>query len=116
MGIATSVQRETLAVAYGAAGGWVSAHTTDPGSTGTGEALGGTPTYARKQTAWTADGTDGVNTGSQIAIDVPPGTYPYIGLWSLASGGVFLDKVAVSTPPVFSTQGQLLVTPTFTQT
>lgn len=116
MPIATNVQKETLSTAYGNAGGYISAHTADPGTTGTSEATGGAPAYARKLTTWTPGASDGVNAGSQVTIDVPAGTYTYIGLWTLATAGVFLDKYLLPTAQTFASQGQLLVTPTFTQT
>jgi hypothetical protein len=117
MAIATNVMKETLSTTYGSTGTWISVHTSDPGTTGSpGEASGGAPAYARKQTTWSPGGSDGVNAGSQVTIDVAAGTYTYIGLWSAVTAGTYYDKYLLPTAQTFATQGQLLVTPTFTVT
>ncbi|MFF0546964.1 hypothetical protein ACFYTF_29420 [Nocardia thailandica] len=117
MAIAVPASRQALADAYkllgGASTAYVSLHTSDPGTTGTAEATGGSPAYARKQTTWTS-GSGGVLTGSQVVIDVPAGTYTHAGLWTAASGGTFIDKVAI-TSTTLGSQGQILVTPSYTQ-
>ena len=115
MAIATTTQRENLSTAYGNAGSWISCHTGAPGSTGAAEYSGGSPAYARKQTTWTPGPSDGVNSGSQVTIDVGATTITHIGLWTAASAGTFLDFYALGTAQTFATQGQLLVTPSFTQ-
>jgi len=114
MPIAVNATKESLAGTYAGLGTWVSLHTADPGTTGTSEATGGSPAYARKQTTWTAGASDGVYTGSQVTIDAPAGTYTYAGLWSASTAGTFIDKVAI-TSTTLGAQGQILVTPTFTQ-
>ncbi|MEV4155397.1 hypothetical protein AB0J48_20440 [Nocardia salmonicida] len=117
MAIAVATSRQALADAYkllgGASTAWVSLHTSDPGSTGTAEAAGGSPAYARKQTTWTS-GTGGVLTATQVTIDVPAGTYTHAGFWTSSSGGTFFDKVAI-TSTTLGSQGQILVTPSYTQ-
>ena len=115
MAIATTTQRETLSTAYGAAGSWISVHTAAPGTTGASEYAGGSPAYARKQTSWTPGASDGVNAGSQVTIDVGATTITDIGLWTAATNGTFLDSYHLGTAQTFATQGQLLVTPSFTQ-
>lgn len=110
----TASAKETAALAVTALGAWISLHTADPGTTGTSEATGGSPAYARKQTTWTGGSSDGVVTGSQVTIDVPAGTYTYMGLWTAASGGTYLGSVVI-TSTTLGAQGQILVTPTFTQ-
>ncbi|RJO74186.1 hypothetical protein D5S18_18710 [Nocardia panacis] len=112
MAIAVAATRQSLADNYKGLGAWVSLHTGDPGTTGTSEASGGTPAYARKQTTWTSS-TGGVVNGSQVTIDVPAGTYTYAGLWSAATGGTFIDKVLI-TSTALGAQGQILVTPSIT--
>ncbi|AVP71343.1 phage tail fiber protein [Prescottella equi] len=114
MAIAVATTRQALADAYKALGAHISVHTADPGTTGANEAAGGSPGYARKPTTWTS-GTGGVLNGSQVVIDLPAGTYAWAGLWSAASGGTFLDKVAISSTTLGG-QGQLLITPTYVQT
>lgn len=109
--------RETLAIAYGNIGSWIGIHTADPGTTGASEATGGSPAYIRKQTVWAAGGSDGVITGSQVAFDLPAGTYTHISVWKTVAGGQadLVDKVAI-TSTVLGAQGQILVTPTCTVT
>ena len=115
MPIAVNATKEALADAYIALGAYVSLHTGDPSTTGANEATGGSPAYARKQTTWSADAVDdGVRAGTEVTIDVPAGTYTWAGLWSAVSGGTFIDKVDI-TDTVMSAQGQIKVTPTYTQ-
>lgn len=113
MAIAVATTRQSLADNYKSLGSWISLHTADPGTTGTSEASGGSPAYARKQTTWTSS-TGGVVNGSQVAIDAAAGTYTYAGLWSASTAGTFIDKVAI-TSTTLGAQGQILVTPTFTE-
>ncbi|MFC4374915.1 hypothetical protein ACFO5K_12470 [Nocardia halotolerans] len=119
MAITVSATRQVLADAYKTIAGsnvaFISVHTADPGTTGANEAAGGTPAYERKQTTWTS-GTGGVITGAQVTIDLPADTYTHVGLWKSATGGEsdFIDKVAISSTTL-GAQGQLLITPTFTQ-
>ncbi|WP_064075926.1 phage tail fiber protein [Prescottella equi] len=109
MAISQPATRQILANAY-APTAYISVHTGDP--TTANEATGGTPAYARKQTTWTP-GTGGIKTGSQVAIDVPPGTYTWVGIWDAATGGNLLDKQAMNSTTL-GYQGQILVSPTFT--
>ena len=111
MAIAVTATKNALCTAYAGQGTWISLHTADPGSTGASEASGAP--YARKQTTWGTPAS-GVVTGSQVAIDAAAGTYAWAGLWSAASGGTFIDKVAITSTTLGST-GQVLVTPTYTQ-
>lgn len=116
MAISMAATKETLAVAYGAIGNYISLHTATPGTTGASEATGGG--YARKATTWTAGASDGVITGSQVTIDAAAGTYTHCGIWKTLSGTAstdFVDGVAISSTTLGAT-GQILVTPTFTIT
>ncbi|WP_306358714.1 MULTISPECIES: hypothetical protein [unclassified Nocardia] len=120
MAIAVAATRQVLADAYKNIAGtnevWISVHTADPGATGINEASGGTPAYARKKCTWTS-GTGGVLNGSQVAVDLDAGTYTHVGLWKTQSGTAatdFIDKVDIA-DTVLGAQGQLLITPTFTQ-
>jgi|SRR6516164_9241861 hypothetical protein len=116
MPIAVATTRQTLSNAYVAIGGYVAVATSDPGITSTpaNEATGGTPAYARMLTTWTP-GTGGVNTGSAVTIDLAPGTYTYVFLATAATGATMFDKAAITSVD-YSVQGQLVVTPVFTQT
>ncbi|MFD6105970.1 hypothetical protein ACFWFQ_25245 [Nocardia salmonicida] len=120
MAIAVATTRQALADAYKNVAGsntvYISVHIADPGTTGTNEASGGSPVYARKLSTWTS-GTGGVVTGSQVTIDLPAGNYTHVGLWKTVAGtgqADFIDKVAISATTL-GAQGQLLITPTFTQ-
>lgn len=105
--------REALAVAYIGLGNWISLHTEDPSTNGQNELTGGS--YARKQTTWTAGASDGQAVGSQVTFDVPASTVKWAGIWSAASGGTFIDKIAIPQTQV-GAPAQVLVTPTVTVT
>lgn len=111
----TNATKETAALAVTGAGAYISQHTADPGTTGANEATGGSPAYARQLTTWTGGASDGVVTGSQVTIDLPAGTYTHFGVWSAASGGTFLGGGANSASTTLASQGQIKVTPTYTQ-
>jgi hypothetical protein len=83
---------------------FASLHTSDPGATGTGEATGGSPAYARKSITWNA--ASGTKTASNAPVfDVPAGTYAYFGLWSASTAGTFYGGGALSASEVFAGQG-----------
>lgn len=110
----TNATKEAAALAVTALGSYISLHTADPGTTGTSEATGGSPAYARKQTTWTGGASDGSVPGSQVTFDAPAGTYTYIGIWTAATGGTFVAGFALSSSVTLAGQGQVLVTPTVT--
>jgi hypothetical protein len=116
MAIAVATTRQSLANTYATLGTWIGVCTGDPGTTSTpaNEASGGSPAYARQQTTWTA-GSGGVQNGSPVTVNVPTGTYTYVLLASAATGATMIDK-ALITSVVMSAQGQLVVTPSYTQT
>lgn len=113
MTIAVTATKNALVTTYIGLGTWISLHTADPGSTGTSEATGGSPAYARKQTTW-GSVSSSASTGTQVTIDAPAGTYTWAGIWSASTAGTFVDKVAI-TSTTLGAQGQVLVTPTYTQ-
>ena len=118
MAIAIATTRQALADAYKALGSWIGLAVGNPGTSATpaNEATGGSPAYARKQTTWTSS-TGGVVNGSAVTIDVAAGTYTHIILASAATTGAAnqIDNADV-TDVVMSAQGQIVVTPTYTQT
>lgn len=116
MAIAVAATRQSLANTYATLGTWIGVCTGDPGTTSApaNEASGGAPAYARQQTTWTA-GAGGVQNGSAVTVNVAAATYTYILLASANSGNTMIDKAAI-TSVVMSAQGQLVVTPTYTQT
>lgn len=114
MTIATTIQKESVAIGYGNAITHASLHSADPGTTGTSEISGGAPAYARKAISWVAGPSDGAITGS-VTFDVPASTATtHVGLWDALTAGNFRDKgtAAYSSQP---TQGQLTVNLTYTQ-
>jgi hypothetical protein len=116
MAIAVATSRQALADTYKTLGTWIGVATGDPGTAAApaNEATGGTPPYARKQTTWTSS-TGGVVNGTAVTVDVPTGTFTHILLASAVSGSNMVDKADV-TDVVMSAQGQIVVTPTYTQT
>jgi hypothetical protein len=110
----TNASKEAAALAVTGLGAYISLHTADPGTTGTSEATGGSPPYARKLTTWTGGASDGSVPGSQVTFDAPAGTYTHIGVWSAVTAGTFVTGFALSASVVLGAQGQVLVTPTVT--
>lgn len=113
MAIAVVATRNALVATYIAQGSWISLHTSDPGTTGVGEATGGTPVYARKQTVWPV-ASNGGSVGTVVTFDVPAGTYTYAGLWTAQAGGTYIDRIAITTTTL-GAQGQITVQPTYIQ-
>lgn len=114
MPIAITSTRESLAGRYTELCTHASAHTADPGTTGTAEVVGGVPVYARKAITWNAGSEDGVYTSDPVTIDVPAGTtITHIGLWDALAAGTFRDKVAFSV--TFASQGTFTFVLTYTQ-
>lgn len=111
----TTATKEAGATAVTGLGNWISLHTSDPGTTGTGEATGGSPAYARKQTTWAAGSADGVVNGSAVSFDVPAGTFTHVGVWTAATSGTFVGGFALSTSTgALPGQATVAVTPTIT--
>jgi len=106
----------SLAAAYAGYGSWVGLASGTPGTSATpaSEASGGSPAYARKNTTWSA-GTTGVQNGTAQTIDVQAGTYTYVVIASTSSGNSMTDNASI-TSVVMGAQGQIVVTPTFTET
>ncbi|OZC55947.1 hypothetical protein CH276_27975 [Rhodococcus sp. 06-470-2] len=108
MAIAVPQTKEQMAIYYGSLGAFISLHTSDPGTTGANEASGGS--YARKQTTWTGGAVDGSIAGSAVTIPVAAGTYAWAGIWSAATGGTFVDKIAIASTQL-GAPGEIVVTP-----
>jgi hypothetical protein len=106
----------TLALDYVNLGSFIGIATASPGTspTPTGEASGGSPAYARLATTWSA-GTTGVQNGTAVTLNVSAATYTYMLVASSSSGNNMQDNVTI-TSVVMGAQGQIVVTPTFTQT
>lgn len=85
---------------------FVSLHTADPGTTGTSEATGGSPAYARKSCTWNAAAGGNLDNSNAPVFDVPAGTYTHFGLWSAVTAGTFYGGAALSASETFAAQGQ----------
>ena len=99
----------------------------DPGTTGAGEAAGGSPAYARKAVTWGTAGAAGpLGSGTQpasvgriysneLTFDVDAATYSHWSGWSASSagnyhGGDTLESpVGTPSPVVVGAQGQIKV-------
>ena len=116
MAIAVTTTKNSLATYYGTLGAYIGMATGAPGSTATpsNEDTGGSPAYARILTTWGAAAA-GAITGSACTINTPAATITYILVASAVSGNNMIDNASVSSV-VMSGQGQIVVTPTYTQT
>lgn len=114
MPVATAQQRENVAVAYGGAATHGALYTTAPGGSAGSEPSGGSPAYARRPLTWAPGTADGVVTAT-ATFDVPSGaTIVGAGVHTAATGGTYLDGVAV-TSQAFASQGTFQMTYTYTQ-
>jgi hypothetical protein len=114
--VACTASLNSLAASYAALGTHIGLATGSPGSstTPTNEVTGGSPAYARQTTTWSA-GSTGVQGGTAVTIDSPAATITYVIVCSSTSGNNMVDNVSV-TSVTLSAQGQVVVTPTYTQT
>lgn len=98
-------------------GSWIGVCTGPPGTTSTvlNEATGGSPAYARQETTWTA-GTNGSHAGSQVVLNLPAGTYPYMIVCSSSSGNNMVDWCILPTPIMTSAQSAITLTPSTSTT
>ncbi len=105
-----------LAANYVNLASWVGIATGSPGVTSTpaNEATGGSPAYARLGVTWSA-GSAGVQNGSAVTLNVSAATYTYMLLASASAGANMIDTVSI-TSVVMGSQGQVVITPTYTQT
>lgn len=118
--MATYTDAELNAAADQQAARWayVSVHTADPTTTGTAEASGGAPAYARKAPSFASAGTEGplgptlqpatagVAWSALVTFDLPAGTYTHLGTWSAATAGTYRHGEALATPVVAAGQTQ----------
>lgn len=115
MPIAVANSRNAMAAYYGSQASWIGIATSDPGTSATpaGEASGGAPAYARKQTTWGTAASSAI-VGSPATVDLPAGTYTHMILATASAGNNMWDKAAISSTTL-GNQGQLILTPTYTQ-
>ena len=111
-----SATLNSLASTYAGYGSWIGLATVSlpTTSTATGEATGGAPAYARTTVTWSA-GTTGIQGGSAVTICVAAATYTYMLIASSSTGANMTDNASI-TSVVMGAQGQIVVTPTYTQT
>lgn len=89
---------------------FISAHTADPGDTGSNEVTGGT--YARVATTWGTVGGSAV-TGSAVTLNIPAGvTITHWGLWTAGTAGTFYYGGALPASESFGSNGTYSLTPT----
>lgn len=100
---------------YTSYGNWIGVCTGPPGNSGTplNEAAGGSPAYARQSTVWT-EHTNGSAVGSEITLNLPAGTYPYMIYCQSASGATMVDWCILPTPIMVTTQAAIAITPSTT--
>ena len=118
MTIQIAAQRTALCTAYATAAPNMALHTGSPGTSGnaTNEVTGGSPAYARKSCGW-GTASASVVTGTEATFDVPASTtvtHVSVTVSSTAATNDVRDWVAI-TSQTFASQGQLKVTPTYTQ-
>lgn len=91
---------------FGTTAVFVSLHTADPATAGTGEVTGGTPAYARKSISWAAAATGSKSNNTSIIFDVPAATtINHLGYWSAVTAGTFYGSRVLDTAQTFATQG-----------
>lgn len=96
--------------AIGAVAVYASLHTADPGATGTSEATGGSPAYARKSITWNAASGGALDNNANPIFDVPAGTFTHFGLWSAVTAGTYYGSGALSSSETFAAQGTYTLT------
>ena len=106
---------DALIADYSALGNWIGVFTGAPGNTAApaNEASGGSPAYARQATSWTVSGATAI--GSAVTINVPAGTYSYMGFFSASSGNNMVDWCPM-TPQIATGQTTITITPLATAT
>lgn len=103
----TTASKDTAVNALTALGSYISLHSSDPGTTGTGEVSAA----GRQQTTWGTSATGTAN-GTQVVFQsVPAGTYTHYGVWTAATGGTFRWGFELSPGVTLSDVGTVLMTP-----
>ena len=111
MGFPTT-EKNAVADAQVARGGYYSLHSGDPGTTGANECAGGSPAYARKLSTLPA-ASSGSSVGSEVEFDLL-GVATYWGRWSAVSAGTFRygGILPGSGVGIAATQTKVKLTPT----
>lgn len=86
----------------------VSAHTADPGATGTSEVSGGA--YARESITFAASSAGNLNSSNTPVINIPAATtITHIGFWTALTAGTFYGSMDI-TDEVFGSAGTYTLT------
>lgn len=112
----TDAQLNAQADAQATVCAYGSLHTASPGSTGTNEATGGSPAYARQELTWASAGAVGpLGAGAQPAtvgvawaaetFDLAAGSYTHYGYFSASTSGTFHGGGALSTTVTMGADG-----------
>lgn len=110
-GITNYLGNAILTTRFTSVSTYLSLHTSDPGTNGSGatELIGGG--YARQLLAWTtASNRTIANTNAMKFLNLTAGTVTYLAIWDALSGGNCLYSVAMPTPMVV-TAGQYVTFP-----
>lgn len=108
--------RSGLANAYGTGAPFAAITTTVPGASAGTEPTGGSPAYARKATTWGGAGATNTNAMSAVTFDVPSGAnIQGAEFMSALTAGTYWDGAGV-TAQAFSSQGQYVLSASYTQT
>jgi hypothetical protein len=87
---------------------YVSAHTADPGATGTSEVVGGS--YARQSITWNTAAASALDSSNAPVIPIPAATtITHIGLFSALTSGTFYGSWDI-TDEVFGSAGNYTLT------
>lgn len=96
----------------GSSAGFVSLHTSNPGSGGGNEVSDSGP-YERQVINWGSASGGEVAASNQPVFEVPGSTtVSHFGLWSAVSGGTFYGGSALSDTETFAAQGEYTLTST----
>jgi hypothetical protein len=110
----TTAEANSLATKAASDYAYAALYTTAPTQTAAGtEVTGGSPAYARQALTWSA-ASGGAITAS-ATFQVPADTIVGTGFHSAATGGNYLHGYTFGTSFVFSAQGTLTVSYTFTE-
>jgi hypothetical protein len=113
MTIRIDATRQKLADTYGTLGTFLGLAVTDPGTDAAPASEPGFGVYQRVATTWSS-GTKGVVQGTPCMVPVDAGAYDFAILCADASGPTMIDN-AQFPQTVSGSSGQIVLTPTYTQ-
>lgn len=113
MAVKIATSRQSLADHYQTLGRYFGLCTGDPGTSATPANETSGNGYARIATTWSS-GSGGVSNGTPVTINAGADTYTHTPLCSAASGNNMVDWAAIVST-ILSAPGQIVLTPTYTQ-